>query len=71
MSELQSAVDEVTAVLVKARGEILSEIAALEAAVVAGEAPDLTALKAVADSLDAIVPDEVVEEPVAEDEVPF
>lgn len=72
MSEVQAAVDAITAVLVKARGEILGEIASLESAVSAGEAVDLSGLRAVADSLDAIVPDEVVvEEPVAEDEVPF
>ncbi len=69
MSEVQVAVDEVTAVLVKAKGEIVAEIAALEEAVKAGVTPDLTALKAVAESLDAIVPDVVVEEPVVEDEV--
>lgn len=73
VSEVQVVVDEITAVLVKAKGEIVAEIASLEEALKAGVTPDLTALKAVADSLDAIVPDEVVvEEPVEEpvEEVP-
>lgn len=61
MSDFQSAVDEITAVLVKARGEILAEIDSLEVALNSGVAPDLSALRAVADSLDAIVPDAVVE----------
>lgn len=67
MADVQSAVDEITAVLVKARGEIVAEIAKLEDALNAGVTPDLSALKAVAESLDAIVEDEVVEEvPVEE-----
>ena len=62
MSEVQSAVDEIVGVLVKAHGEIVSEIAKLEESLRAGVTPDLTALKAVADSLDAIVPDAVEED---------
>lgn len=69
MSDVQAAVDEVTAVLVKAKAEIVGELARLEAAVAAGEAPDLSGLKSVAEALDAVVPDEVVEAEV-EVEVP-
>ena len=69
MSEVQSAIDAVTAQLVKAKGEILAQVAALELMVAAGAAPDLTGLKAVAQSLDAIVPDVAVEE-VPVEEVP-
>lgn len=57
VSAAQDAVDAVTAQLGKAKDEILGEIANLEAQVAAGQAPDLTALKAAADALDGIVPD--------------
>lgn len=66
MSAVQEAVDAITAQLAKVQGEVVGEIAKLEEAIAAGVAPDLTALKAAADALDAIVPDAVVEEPVAE-----
>jgi hypothetical protein len=64
MSEAQDAVDAVVAQLGKAKDEILTEVANLEAQVAAGQAPDLTALKAAAQSLDDINPDPVVEPPV-------
>lgn len=57
MSEAQDAVDAVATQLGKAKDEILSKIADLETQVAAGEAPDLTALKAAAQSLDDVVPD--------------
>lgn len=68
MSEVQSAVDAIAAQLVKVKEEVVGEIGKLEAAVAAGVTPDLSALKAAADALDAIVPDveALVEEPVAE-----
>ena len=72
MSEIQAAVDAVTDQLGKAKDEILDQIEVLEAAVAAGEAPDLSALKAAAQALDDIVPDEVVvvpEEPAVEEPV--
>lgn len=64
MSAVQEAVDAIVAQLAKVQGEVVGEIAKLEEAIAAGVAPDLTALKAAADALDAIVPDAVVEEPV-------
>lgn len=64
MSEIQAAVDAVVDQLSKAKGEIVSEIAKLEAAVVAGEPVDLTALKDAAQALD----DVVVDVPVADAE---
>ena len=66
MSDVQAAVDEITAQLGKVREEVVSEIAKLEESLKAGVTPDLTALKAAADALEAIVPDAVVEEPVEE-----
>lgn len=42
---------------VKARNEVVAEIARLEAAVANGETPDFTALKAAVQSVDDIVPD--------------
>lgn len=62
VSEIQDAVDAVTAQLGHAKDEIVSEIAKLEAAVVAGDPVDLTALKAAAQALDDVVVD--VEVPV-------
>ncbi len=63
----QDTVDQITEQLGKVSGEILGKIAELEAAVAAGEPADFTALKAAVDSLDAIVPDPVVEpEPTPE-----
>ena len=63
MSEVQNAVDAVVAQLGKAKEEIVAEIAGLEAAVAAGEVPDLTSLKAAAQALDDVVVDaEVVPE---------
>lgn len=66
MSDAQDAVDAVSAQLGKAKDEIVAEIAALEAQVANGEAPDLTALKAAAQALDDVVPDAPVEEPPAD-----
>lgn len=68
MTATQDAVDALTAQLGKAKDEILAEVAALEAQVAAGEAPDLTALKAVVQSLDDLNADaeEPAEDPVAE-----
>ena len=63
VSEVQSIVDAVVAQLGKAKGEILAEIERLSADV--PESVDLSALTAIAQSLDNIVPDPVVEEPVA------
>ena len=63
MSDIQNAVDEITAVLVKARNEIVGAIAALETQVAQGQTPDLTEIRAIAESLDAIVADA---EPAAE-----
>lgn len=60
MSEVQDAVDQIVAQLAKAKAEIVSEIESLEAAVVAGETVDLTALKAAAQALDDVVVDEDV-----------
>jgi len=57
MSEIQSAVDAVVEQLSRAKGEIVAEIAKLEAAVVAGEPVDLTALKDAAQALDDVVVD--------------
>lgn len=61
MSEVQVLVDSITAQLVKVRDEVVGEISKLEESLAAGVAPDLSALKAAADALDAIVPDAVVE----------
>lgn len=70
VSEVQDAVDLVVVQLSKAKAEIVSEISSLEAAVVAGEPVDLTALKAAAQALDDVVVDvEVVEEPLEVEEV--
>lgn len=64
MTATQDTINAITAQLGKAKDEILGEISNLEAQVAAGQAPDLTALKAAADALDGIVPDApVVPEP--------
>ena len=75
----QAAVDAVVTQLVKARGEIVAAKDQLVAKIVdlqnqldAGvpaEQVDLSGLKAVAQTLDDIVPDAVVEEPVEEEVV--
>lgn len=71
MSDVQAAVDAVTAQLGRAKDEILGEIAKLEAAVGSGEQPDLSGLKAAAQALDDVVPDSVeVEAEVVEGETP-
>ena len=67
LSELSTAVSEVSAQLTKVRGEILDKIAALEDALIDVELPeDATAalfdLRANAQTLDDIVPD-IVPEP--------
>ena len=66
MSEVQSAVDAVVAQLGKAKDEIVSKIAdveaQLEAASVPAEVVDLSALKAAAQALDDVVADAPVEE---------
>ena len=59
----QDAVDQIVAQLAKAQAEIVDRIADLEAQIAAGETPDLSALKAAAQSLDDVVVDVVVEEP--------
>jgi hypothetical protein len=59
MSETQDAVDAVSAQLGKAKDEIVAKIDDLQAQVDAGETPDLTALRAAAQSLDDVVPDPV------------
>ena len=69
MSDVQVAVDAITAQLGKVREEVVSEISKLEAALAAGVAPDLSALKAAADALDAVVPDAGVVEEVPAEEV--
>lgn len=61
VSEVQDAVDAITAQVLKSREEVLSRIAELEAAVAAGEVPDFTALKEAVQSVDDIVPDAPVE----------
>jgi predicted RNA polymerase sigma factor len=63
VSEVQDAVDAITAQISKGTGEVVAEIAALEAQVAAGVAPDFTALKAAAQALDDLNPDPVVEPP--------
>lgn len=57
MSAAQDAVDAVSVQLGKAKDEIVSKIADLQAQVDAGETPDLTALNAAAQALDDVVPD--------------
>lgn len=66
MGAEQDAVDAVVTQLGKAKDEIISKIADLEAQVAAGETPDLSALKAAAQALDDVVPDAVEEAPVEE-----
>ena len=61
VSEVQDAVDAITAQVLKSREEVLSRIAELEAAVASGEVPDFTALKEAVQSVDDIVPDAPVE----------
>ena len=68
MSEVQDAIDAIATQLVKAKDEIVSQIAGLEMQIGSGVTPDLTALKAAAQALDDIVPDAPVET-VAEDPV--
>jgi len=63
MGAIQDAVDAVAVQLVKAKNEILSLVADLEAQLAAGEVPNLDALKAAAQSLDDIVVDVPAEEP--------
>lgn len=65
MGAAQDAVDAVVVQLDKAKAEIVKAIADLEVAVAGGEAPNLDALKAAAQSLDDVVPDAPVEEPPA------
>lgn len=62
MGAVQDAVDQITAQLDKAKGEVVKAIADLEAAVAAGETPNLDALKAAAQALDDVVPDAPVNE---------
>jgi hypothetical protein len=64
MGEVQDAVDAVVVELGKAKDEIVSKIADLEAQIAAGEVPNLDALKAAAQALDDVVPDAPVEPPV-------
>lgn len=66
MSATQDAVDQIVTQLSKAKAEIVSKIDDLQAAVDAGEAPDLAPLKAVVQSLDDVVPDAPVDEPPTE-----
>ena len=66
ISELVTAVTEVSSQLTKAQGEILGKIAALEAALVNVELPEeavvaFDALRAQTQALDDIVPDEIVD----------
>ena len=65
MATLQETVDQITAELARAYGEIKAEIAQvqaqLDAASVPAEQVDLSALQAAADLLDGIVPDETTE----------
>ena len=73
MSAVQDLVDLIASQLGKAKDEIVGEIDRLSAAVDAGEQVDLSALQGLAQSLDDIVPDAVVEVPVEEvpvEEVP-
>lgn len=70
VSEVQDAVDAVVAQLVKAKAEVVGQIASLEEAVAAGGPVDLSGLKAAAQALDDVVADVVVEEPVVVEEVP-
>jgi predicted RNA polymerase sigma factor len=57
VSEVQDAVDAITAQINKGTAEVVAEVAALEAQVAAGETPDFTALKAAAQALDDLNPD--------------
>jgi hypothetical protein len=66
MSDVQAAVDAVTAQVAKGTAEVVAQVAALEAQVAAGEAPDLTALKAAAQALDDLNVDAPVDEPADE-----
>lgn len=59
MSVSQDVVDQIVAQLGRVRDEIIEEIGVLESAAAAGETLDLSALAAVAKSLDDIVPDPV------------
>lgn len=69
MSEVQDAVDALTAQVVHVRDEVTAAIADLEAQIAAGvAAPDLTALKAAVQSVDDIVADAPA--PVEEDVPP-
>jgi hypothetical protein len=61
VGDVQNAVNAVVEQLVRAKGEILGEISALEAAVASGEVPDLSALREAAQALDDVVADAPVE----------
>lgn len=63
MSELQDAVDAVAAQVSKGTAEVVAQVAALEAQIAAGVAPDLTALKAAAQALDDLNVDPAPAEP--------
>lgn len=66
MSEVQDAVDAVTAQVSKGTAEVVAQVAALEAQAAAGVAPDLTALKAAAQALDDLNVDPAPVEPPVE-----
>jgi len=71
VSELSTAVAAISAQLAKIRGEVLDKIAALETALTDVDLPEdaidaLNALRGDVQAIDDIVPDVVVEEPVAE-----
>lgn len=57
VSEVQAAVDAVTAQLLRAKDEITAQISKLESDLLAGRQPDLTALRAAAQALDDVAPD--------------
>ena len=64
MSQVQGVVDAVVAQLTKVRDEILDRLDEVEAQVIeagVAEQVDLSGLQAIADALDAIVPDAAVE----------
>ena len=68
MGAVQDTVNQIADQLAKAKTEIVTKIADLEAQVAAGEIPDLTALKEAAQALDDVVLDvPPVEEPPVEE----
>lgn len=67
MGAVQDTVNQIADQLAKAKTEIVTKIADLEAQIAAGETPDLEPLKALAQSLDDVVPDAPVEEPPVEE----